>query len=435
MNLLRLKKIFLVFLILSSAAVHAQQDRFTAIESKLKELALTTPGLNEKVELSVNGVAIQEFIRAMATTNNLNVSVDAGLTTKIVNNFSNVTVSDVLLFLAKKYDLEISFIGNIISVSQYIPKVVVPKYVSKPLKITYDKLSDVLNLDLSNDSLVLVSKEITRLSGKNVVFSPDLSGKMVSGYIQGMPFNSALDKFAFSNDLKITPTNDNFYLIEKIDQVAKNAGKQNNLQNNSQSQGINLTTDGNKLITLDVKNGAIAEILASVSEKLDINYFLFTEPKGNTSLNIKNSTYDDFLNYLFNGTDYTYKKDSTGIYMIGDRNLEGIRMTKVIQLQYRTVEKMIDFIPAELKKGVEVKMFTDQNSLIVCGSEPRIIEIEKFLRDVDRVVPVISIEVIIVDINNSHNVSTGILTTPSERFTDIYKWYIETNNVWNIFTK
>lgn len=408
MKLLRLKKIFLVFLILFSASVYAQQDRFTAIESKLKELAVTTPGLNEKVELSVNGVAIQEFIRAMATTNNLNVSVDAGLTSKVVNNFSNVTVSEVLLFLAKKYDLDIAFIGSIMSISQYVPKVVTSKYVSKPLKITYDKLSDVLNLDLSNDSLALVSKEITRLSGKNVVFSPDLSGKMVSGYIQGMPFNSAMDKFAFSNDLKITATSDNFYLIEKIDQLAKNAGKQNGLQNNNQSQGINITTDGNKLITLDVKNGAIAEILASVSEKLDINYFLFTEPKGTTSLNIKNSTYDDFLNYLFNGTDYTYKKDSTGIYMIGDRNLEGIRVTKVIQLQYRTVEKMIDFIPAELKKGVEVKMFTDQNSLIVCGSEPRIVELEKFLRDVDRVVPVISIEVIIVDINNSHNVSTGI---------------------------
>lgn len=34
-----------------------------------------------------------------------------------------------------------------------------------------------------------------------------------------------------------------------------------------------------------------------------------------------------------------------------------------------------------------------------------------------------------------HNVSTGTLTTPSERFTDINKWYIETNNVWAIFSK
>ncbi len=388
--------------------MNAQQDRFTTIENKLKELALTTPGLNEKVELSVNGVTIQEFIRAMGTTNNINVSVDGSLTTKIVNNFSNVTVSDVLIFLAKKYDLDIAFIGSIMSISKYVP-LDATKYVSKPLKIKYDRLTNTLNLDLTNDSIALVAKEITRVSEKNVVFSPDLSGKMVSGYIQGMPFNSALDKFAFANNLKITPTNDNFYLIENLDQnlAIGKTGIMSSGSFSSQSKSINLKTDGNKLITLDVVSGSIAEILASVSDRLDINYFLFTEPKGVTSLSIKSSTYDDFLNHLFNATDYTYKKDS-GIYLIGDRNLEGLRMTKVVQLKYRTVEKMIDFIPTELKKGVEVKIFTDQNSLILCGSEPRIVDIEKFLHDVDKVVPVISIEVIIVDINNSRNVSTGI---------------------------
>lgn len=33
------------------------------------------------------------------------------------------------------------------------------------------------------------------------------------------------------------------------------------------------------------------------------------------------------------------------------------------------------------------------------------------------------------------NVSIGVLTNPSERFSDVFKWYIETNNVWQIFNK
>ncbi|MSU45242.1 MAG: hypothetical protein EXS47_01275 [Candidatus Zambryskibacteria bacterium] len=33
------------------------------------------------------------------------------------------------------------------------------------------------------------------------------------------------------------------------------------------------------------------------------------------------------------------------------------------------------------------------------------------------------------------SVSLGTLTSPSERFSDVYKWYIETNNVWRIFIK
>lgn len=423
-----LKYLFFVLIVFSTTFAQAQ-ERFVALESKLKELSKDAPGLNEKIELSVNGVAIQDFVRGIATANNLNVSVDASLNTKIINNFTSVSVADVLLFLCKKYDLDIVFIGNIMSVVQYVPPAVAaPKYAPKVLKISYDKIADLLNLDLSNDSLALVAKEITKASDKNVMFAPDLSGKMVSGYIQAMPFSAALDKFAFANDLKITPTKDNFYLIEKIDQAVpgqKNTSKNSYSNSGSSAQvtGLNYKVDGNNLITCDATNCLISDVLSSVSKELKSSYFLFTEPKGNTSLNIANATYDDFLNYLFNGTDYTFKKEGN-IYLIGDRNLEGLRSTKVIALKYRTVEKMIDFIPADLKKGIDIKIFTDLNSLIVSGSQPRITELEAFLRDVDRVVPVISIEVIILDVRNSSAVSTGLSaglgTAPAQTTGTVY---------------
>jgi type IV pilus assembly protein PilQ len=405
--------LFFVLFLFTTAAI-AQNERFITIENKLKEIAAITPGLNEKVELSVNGVSIQEFIRGLALTNNLNVSIDANLTAKIYNNFSNVTVSDILLFLVKKYDLDVTFVGNIISFTQFTaPPVVIPtvKYVPKDIKISYDKAANLLSLDLNQDSLAMVAKEITRVSEKNVVFAPDLTGKIVNGYIQNMPFNSAMDKFAFANDLKITPAEDNSYLIEKADAAANNGQKQtakgttNKYGNNV--QGIDLKSDATNRLTVEAINAPIADLLAAASKELKINYFLFTEPKGNTSLNIKDESYDEFLNHLFNGTEYSFKKEGE-IYLIGERNVEGLRATKVISLKYRTVEKVIDFIPAELKKGVEIKAFNDQNSLIVCGSQPRIDEIQTFLRDIDRVVPVISIEVMIVDINNSHTVSAGI---------------------------
>ena len=167
MNLKRLKKLLFVILILITTLANAQQDRFTVIEDKLTELSKETPGLNEKVELSVNGVAIQEFIRGLATSNNLNVSIDPNLTVKVVNNFSNVTVADVLLFLCKKYDLDLTFIGNIMSFTQYAaPPPAAMKYSPKQLSISYDKTTDYLSLDLANDSLAMVVKELTKLSKK-----------------------------------------------------------------------------------------------------------------------------------------------------------------------------------------------------------------------------------------------------------------------------
>lgn len=410
----RIHCFFLILLFITTAAT-AQTDRFQTIENKLKELAAISPGLNEKVELSVNGVSIQEFIRGLATTNNLNVSIDANLTTKIYNNFSNVTVSDVLLFIVKKYDLDVTFVGNIISFTQFItppPVIETVKYVPKSINITYDKTGNLLTMDLNNDSLAKVAKEITRITDKNVVFAPDLAAKMVNGYIQNMTFNSAMDKFAFANDLKVTPTSDNFYLIEKSDAqatVPKSAGNRsgNIRTSNPSSSGLDLKVNSANLLTLEAINTPISDILAAVSKELNINYFLFSEIKGNASLNIKDESFDDFLTHLFNGTEYGFQKDNQ-LYLIGERAQEGLRATKVISLRYRTVEKVVDFIPAELKKGVDLKAFNDQNSIIASGSLRRIEEIQNFLRDIDRVVPVISIEVMIVDVNRSHNVATGI---------------------------
>lgn len=399
------------------------QDRFTVMEIKLKELSKNTPGLNDKVELSVNGVTIQNFLQGLANTNNLNVSVDQNLNAKIFNNFSNVTVTDVLLFLCKKYELDITFIGNIMSVSQYIQTSTV-KYIPKDLKIIYDQPANTLTLDLMNDSLVAVAKEITKVSQKNVVFSPELAGKMVSVYIQNMPFNSALEKLAFANDLKVTPTNDNFYLLEKITSDFSNLnGGKNNSYSFASNPGLRVTQEPNNLVSVDANNVPISNILQAVTSQFKTNYFLLTEPKGNTSLNIKNATYDDFLNYLFNGTDFSFHKDGQ-IYLIGDRNMEGIKATKVIPLKYRTVEKLFEYIPADLKKVVEIKPFVELNSFIVSGSQPSVDQFNRFISDVDKIVPVISIEVMIIDISNSHTVSTGIKaglgTKPTPTGGDVY---------------
>lgn len=407
---------FLLLTIRSIGQDSNTQDRFATIETKLKEIAVSSPGLNEKVELSVNGVSLQEFIRGLATTNSLNVSIDAGLMAKVYNNFSNVTVSDVLMFLIRKYDLDVTFVGNIISITQFTPPpVVIPTvtYVPKTINVSYDKSGNLLTMDLSQDSLARVAKEITRISDKNVVFSPDLAAKMVSGYIQNMNFNSAMDKFAFANDLKVTATSDNFYLIEKADApgatVQNPKGPRNRKTGiaNNASTDFDLKADAAGLITVEATNVPIADVLAAAAEELHIQYFLFNEIKGNATLNIKDENFDSFLSHLFNATEYSFKKDKE-LYLIGERMLEGIRATKVISLRYRTVDKVVDFIPGELKKGLEVKAFNDQNSIIVSGAQRRIDDVEAFLRDIDRVVPVISIEVIIMDVNNSHTVSTGI---------------------------
>ena len=397
----------IILALVCTCALAFSQDRFTAIEKKLDELRKDVPGLDDKVELSVNGVAIQDFVRGLAASNNLNVSVDPSLNVKIYNNFSNVTVSDVILFLCKKYDLELSFIGSIMSFSPYVaPPKEVPKYIPKPIKISYDKEKELLSFDLFNDTLTQVTKELAKITGKNMVLSPEMYNKLVSGFIQNMPLAEALNKLGFANDISITTNDNTTFIFEK---TGKQNGQGNKYTggNSPLPNGLNVEVEGSDLVSVDAVNIPINDILNAVSEKMHMSYFLFTEPKGNTTLTVANATYQQFLNYLLNGTDYTYKFENN-IYLIGDRNLERLRATKVFQFKYRTIDKVIDLIPTELKKNVELKAFPDQNSLVMSGSEPKINEIMEFLLEIDQLVPLVVIEVIIVDVQNSKTVATGI---------------------------
>lgn len=402
--------IFLLPLIAGFGDPGEEDPRFARLEKKLKELSATVIGLNNKVELSVNGVSVQEFVRGIAITNNLNVSVDPALDTKIYDNFSDVTVNDVFLFLCRRYELDITFVGNILVFSKYVPPppVAVPYSPKIPL-VTWQAEKELIGLDLKNDSLALVARELTRKTGKNIVFSPELSGKTVSVYIQDQPLGEALEKLAFANDLKITPSGNDFYLIEKTGKAPASGSPAANPQGKNGMTlpaGVKVNTD-NGLVTIEATNAPIGELVNGISNALHKEYFLFADLKGNTTLNIRNARYDEFLDNVLNGTDYTYRRQDS-VYFIGDRNLEGLRLTRLVKMQYRTVEKVVDYIPAELKKGVEVKSFADLNSIILSGSEPRIEEIELFLRQIDQVVPMVLIEVIILDVSKSHTVATGI---------------------------
>lgn len=409
-------RLILLFLALLTAGQLMAQDRIASIRQQLDELALTTPGLSEKVELSVSGVSIQEFVRGIAQAHSLNVSINPGIQANIVNNFSNATVSDVFVFLCREYDLEITLIGSIVSLTKYeapLPAPIVKA--KKELKINYNKQTDFLSLDLKRDSLDEVVKEITRISLNNVVLAPGLDNRQVSVYIQNRPFANALEKMAFANGLKVRETDDKFFVLEPIEEPAVAKGPNNkfvrgnnrNPQNQGAVENLEIKMEPGERITVNATNVPIVDIIKAASTELLHNYFLFSEPEGSTTLYLENATYEEFLTYLLNGTDYTYKLQEQ-VFLIGNRKLEGLRSTELITMENRTIESVIDYIPTDLKKNVEIKEFIELNGLIVSGSYPEIEEIRLFLRKIDRIVPVILIDVMIVEVRKSSGINTGI---------------------------
>lgn len=416
-----------IFLFFSLCITHAQRlPHVQEIERKLDELSRTTsPGLNETVDLSVSGVSVQEFLRSLAETNQLNINIDPSINVKVINNFTNEKVKNVILFLCEEYQLDIHFIGSILSFHPYkeAPK---PIETKDPIYSDYEERSQLLSLGFSNQDLREVCKRITQKTNQNIIPSSSIANKKVSVYVSKLPIENALKKLAYANDLKLEKSEegDAFLLSAEPTKATTPLGNRPGMGSSSTrrygAQGfkpefdegkltikINYSADGKALIDFSGDEVPISAAIKAVSEELKINYTLFSEPQGNTTTKLKEVSYDDFLSILLQGTNHTFKTEA-GIYLIGDRNLEGLRQNKVIQFQYRSLNEMLNAIPAELKKGVEIKEFKELNAILLSGSSPQINEIQSFVNILDQVVPMVMIEVIIIDIRKGDLLSTGV---------------------------
>ncbi len=397
--------------------LQAQPNRFDTIEQALKRLAAgDAPGLNQEIKTSLSDVSLRDFIRGIANAHNLNLIVAPDLELSIVANFSDEKAYNVLLFLCKQYDLDIEFQGTIMSIYKFAPppaEKILPK--PKVPQVKYDAAGDRLTLDLRNDTLDAVVRKIIQLSKKNIIPARGLGQQLVNAYIETMPFRDALEKLAFANDLVLSSPEDDVYVLEKKEEVKPDkSGRKGNRRNNrsgSVTEGLQYSVvagvNGEPLLTVEAVNVPIVDIIKGISKELKIDYLLFAEPEGNATLNFEKISYDDLLSFLLQNTKATYKLDN-GIYLIGDRTQEGLRDTRVVQMQYRSVENITDFIPKEFQVGVEIKVFNELNSIILSGSSPQIREVIAFLKEIDQVVPVIMIEVIIVNVTNTKTLKTGI---------------------------
>lgn len=418
-------KIFLLCLtgLLLHLPVVAQQskaERMDALERKLVGLSASVPGLKQKVQVGLSGVSIQEFLRAVAQANQLNINVDPMLNIKVVSNVSSENALNILLFLAENYDLDINVIGSIITVSPYNPPVVKAPFVEKNIPVTYNPGNGSLSLELSNDSLINVARKISRVSGKNIVVPFALNSKLVTGYFNNAPFETALEKLAYANELKLTKTSDQvfvFQVLKEDEELYINGDKNTDVRKNFKPlqqasggtggpTGFNVEAKG-KLLNINAVNAPIIDLVKFASDEIGVNYFLYSELKGNISTKVTNMSFDNFLTAMFNGTEYTYKLEN-GIYLIGDRRLEGLRRNKVLQLQYRSVDTVMMMIPAELKRGLEIKEFREQNTLLISGASPQISEVESYIRELDKLVPMVLLEITLLDVRKGHTVKTGI---------------------------
>ncbi len=395
------------------------QDEYATIEETITLIAEQNKGLDEITQIDVSGLTLFEIITSLAEEHKFNVDVDPSLDQMVVTNLVNVKVKDVLLFLIRKHDLNIEFMNNIIlfkkkEVVKEKPK---PKK-EKQLNITYNEQNNFLSVKLKNDSLPNVAARITELSNVNVVLAPDVKNMKVSAYIINRPFDQVIKMIAKSNQLMADKDENGFYFLSKnVEPIEENnnASRNGNRRRVGTRTARNNTTGDVEIIVdeygfLNIKAFDVnaTDIIVKAAELLELGYTFYDKPDEIvTTIFTSQIDFDTLLEHLFRGKKYAVKKEGD-FYLIGKELSAGLRISELIQLENRTIESVLATLPQSLTEGVEVQEFVELNGILVSGSKSVITELKQVIRKLDKIVPLVQIEVLIVQYKKSHDIQTGL---------------------------
>jgi type IV pilus assembly protein PilQ len=511
---------------MSASGLAQDNGRIQRIQNNLELLSVDNSGLAENLKLDINvaNVTLSNFLLAVSKVHKVNINVDPGLQNiTIVNNFSNVAVSDLLVFLCKQYDLDISFTGNILSIAKYVPPPLEPE--EKVLRIDYDPLNDLISMDLKNDPLGKVFRGIMDVSGRNLLYNAGMEGLPLTLYLNNVPFDTAMEKLAGSNGMEHSKSRDGFYLFDALGTPNTVEGAVQNIQSRPQRRArantfyYQVTDTLDQMLNVDFENVPLADIVREISYDLKLDVYLATplEQAGTVSFRAKQIHYDTLLERIFeslannsgtvsqNGgqgnnrgqnmsmaqntaqasaaqgggpSNFSFKKEG-GVYFFGTTDQLSVRRIEVIQMMHRSVEllgdptpyqggnrsagrtvsagvnymgsgmqdgyqggqnfnngqlsnnsptssrristqsnsfgdydsnaeALINILPDDIKADLDIKIDVELNSFLVSGPSANIDRFKKFIKQIDRPVPVILIEVMLIEVKKSATVETGI---------------------------
>ena len=332
-----------------------------SVRVRLERAARLDSTYFSEIDLSIGHLSIGELLRNIARVHGVNLCVKVDEGRMVTCNFNRARLIDLLYFLCREYNLELDVVGNIISLSEPVPLVVAPR---EP-KIETDSTKKRLYYDLLDDGLVAVMKRVTALTGEHVVIPKSLYGNRVSGYSAGLPVLEAIRTLASVNGLEIERDKNGVWRFEApLPPAGGNPALASSYVKRRNFTPDQVNVDSAGRVSVSLNRGNIHDVVLEIFERLGMSRLFLTSLDQQTSVFVKDVDVPTLLNVLFAGTPFTYQVEG-GIYIFGSTTKDKTLVTtRVVPLRYRTVDKVVELIPAALKSaGTQVQMFAGFGSI------------------------------------------------------------------------
>lgn len=395
-------------------------NRVTLLEEQLNLFRIDHPNIDDKINVSVTDLSIHEFLRGVAQSTGVNISVDNAVDFKVSNNFKDVVVSDLLLFLCQQYKLALKVQGSILHVYPFVSNESEVLIGETKNGVSFQADQQLITIDVKDAPLYEVCRAITNETGVNVIPEQAIRNQEVSGYVFKMQLDDGLKDFISANALVAVKDRDNVWKVSRLDaSLLDGSGTASSIQSSGvdmaalnkqqvKSAGFIKITNGDvPKISISAVEISVGDILKFVSDSLKVNYVFVEKLADPVTVKLSNQDYDEFIAKVLRGTRYSFKKERD-IYYFASQENKAFSIDRHLALQNRTIETIQKSIPESLSHGVSIVEYPELNSLFLSGEVASVMRLQEFIMSIDQVIPVILIEVLIVDVTKNKSLSTGI---------------------------
>jgi type IV pilus assembly protein PilQ len=248
-------------------------------------------------------------------------------------------------------------------------------------------------VDFKNEPVDDAMRLVAQKSGSTILLDKYVSGR-INGLLQKVPFEVGLRHLLENNGFLIDK-NKNIYTVKPAEEpFTEGEGK------SIRSRGGRYVQVEDSLISIDVHNVTFNQLVQEAARKLDKNIFIYGNLDGSISAHVCGLLFKDFLNLLFQGSNYTFKVQD-GVYLIGDKTVKGLSSSELIKLDYLKADALEKLLPQSFAAKAEIKYVTEQNGVMVIGTHNIIKDIKEYIKQIDQPSPQILIEALVIDFNTS----------------------------------
>lgn len=353
---------------------------------------------------------VRDVLRAIARAYNMNIFPYPDVKGKVTVSLHRMPVMDALRLIVQPLGYELSWENS--------------AWVVRPEKARVQGAIEMgrgnVTLTFRNKDLRDFADEYARRTGLNILVDRNAAGT-ITGTLRGVEPLDGLKAILTANGFETRQQGDAWIVTALDAQSARGGGMGMPMGMGGGGNRSRVDLQVRKgFVTANLRQSQIGDVVQTLADQSGYNMITYGQLGGTIDANLRNVPVLQALSLILQGTPFTYAlKDS--VLLIGDRNPgsasgQALSQSDIYYLKYTRVDKVMPLLPKNLPAQA-MQPVTELNALLLSGTGEMNQKVKEFLETIDRPIPQVVLEAVIVEFYKSRNSQKGVKTGDPSKVT------------------